>query len=300
MMNGKYKRIPRINPPHLQGRRRRREDAEASYAKKPGRELTSRLILALLIGVPLVILFFLGARYWIQQKRAGDPPPMTNERLKTAPPMVWQGLQPEQIVDKFLAASTPQERLRWVRQSAAVADLMERFYREGPGASEKVAGLQKMPAGATDDQAFERFTVTMTDGSRRLLCVPFDEGGAGVDFKSYARHCSDPWSAVLDGTASKATEMRVFLRRGSYYNYAFADEHKWLCLIATSPELEHPIHLYARRNNTDLLLFLQNLPKQAQRYTIALENSGKGHLKQQWQLTRVLATGWVADCADDQ
>jgi hypothetical protein len=295
-MSGKYKRIPRINPPHRQRhrRRRRRKDAEASYAKKLGRELTSRLILALLIGVPLVILFFLGARYWIQQERTGDPTPMTNERLKIAPPRVWQGLQPEQIVDKFLAASTPQERLRWVRQPAAVADLMERFYQDGPGASEKVAGLQKMPTGATDDQAFERFTVTMTDGSRRLLCVPFDESGARVDFKSYARHCSEPWSAVLDGTASKATEMRVFLQRGSYYNYAFADERQWLCLIATSPELEHPIHLYARRNNPDLLLFLQNPPQQPQRCTIALENTGEGHLKQQWQLTRVLATGWVA------
>ena len=103
------------------------------------------------------------------------------------------------------------------------------------------------------------------------------------------------------GSALKADELRVFLQRGSYDNCAFADERQWLCLIATSPELEHPIHLYARRNNTDLLLFLQNLPmpKQAQRYTIALENTGEGHLKQQWQLTRVLATGWLADCADD-
>jgi hypothetical protein len=227
-------------------------------------------------------------------KRDVDVPPMAEERAKTAPPVAWQGLQPGQIVDKFLAASTPQERLRWVRQPAAVADLMERFYREGPGASEKVAGLQQMATGATDDQVYERFAVTMTDGSRRLLCVPFDEGGAGVDFKSYARHCSDPWSAVLDGTASKATEMRVFLQRGNYYNYGFTDERQWLCLIATSPELEHPIHVYARRNNPDLLLFLQNPPEQLQRYTIALENTGEGHLKEQWQLTRVLTPGWVA------
>ena len=94
--------------------------------------------------------------------------------------------------------------------------------------------------------------------------------------------------------------MRVFLQRGSYDNYAFADERQWLGLIATAPELEHPSQLYVRKDSPDLLLFLQNLPKQAQRYTIALENTGEGHLKQQWQLTRVLATGWVADCADDQ
>ena len=50
----------------------------------------------------------------------------------------------------------------------------------------KVADLKKMPPGGADDQAFERFAVTMTDGSRRLLCVPFDGSGSalGVDFKS--------------------------------------------------------------------------------------------------------------------
>jgi len=49
--------------------------------------------------------------------------------------------------------------------------------------------------------------------------------------------------------------MRVFLMRVNYYNYEFADERQWLCLIATSPELENPIYLYARRDNPDLVLF---------------------------------------------
>jgi hypothetical protein len=225
-----------------------------------------------------------------------EPAPATKAHLNTASPVVGQGLQPEQIADKFLAANTPQERLRWVRRPTAVADLMERFYQDGPGSAEKVADFKKMPPGGADDQAFERFTVTMTDGSKRLLCVPFDESGSslGVDYKSYARHCNVPWSAVLDGTATKADEMRVFLQRGNYYNYAFTDERQWLCLIATSPELENPIHLYARTNNPDLLLFLQHPPQHPQRYTIAIENIGQGHLTRQWQLTQVITTGWVA------
>ena len=205
----------------------------------------------------------------------------------------WQGPQPQQIADKFLAANTQQERLRWVREPAAVAAIMERFYRDGPGAAEKVAGIGKMPQVTTDDQVFERFTVTMTDGSKRLLCVPFDESGAGVDFKSYARYGSEPWSAVLDGTVAKADEMRVFLEPGDYYNHEFTDERQWLCLIASSPDLENPIYLYARRDNPDLLLFLKNPPKEPQRYVIAIENPGEGHYIRQWQLKRVIATGWV-------
>jgi hypothetical protein len=297
-MSEKFKRIPTSLPDPRKRKRkrklRRRKDAESSYAAKPASAVFTRVILALLVGVSLLMFGVLGIRHWSQPDRVGEPAPRVEARKQTAPPVVWQGQQPGQIADKFLAATTPQERLRWVRQPGAVADLMERFYRDGPGATEKVADFQKMPQGATDDQIFERFTVTMTDGSKRLLCVPFDESGAGVDFKSYARHCSAPWSAVLAGTAPKADEMRVFLQQGSYYNYAFADEREWLCLLATSPELENPIHLYARKDNPDLLLFLQNPPQQPQRYTIALENTGQGHLNRQWQLTRVITTGWVA------
>ena len=279
-----------------QRRRRKRKAEEESYDKKPSTDLSSRVILALLIAASLAVLGVLGTTRWSHSNSARDRAPATKAHLNTASPVVGQGLQPEQIADKFLAANTPQERLRWVRRPTAVADLMERFYQDGPGSAEKVADFKKMPPGGADDQAFERFTVTMTDGSKRLLCVPFDESGSslGVDYKSYARHCNVPWSAVLDGTATKADEMRVFLQRDNYYNYAFADERQWLCLIATSPELENPIHLYARKNNPDLLVFLQHPPQHPQRYTIAIENIGQGHITRQWQLTHVITTGWVA------
>lgn len=293
-MSAKYKLIRITNP--RQRRRRRRKDVEAAFARKPSRELTSRLIFALLLGVPLVILLFLGIQYLINHKWDDEVPPMVEEPLKTAPTKARLGLLPGQIADKFLAASTLQERLRWVRQPAEVSALMEHFYRDGPGSMERIADFHEMPPAATEDHAFERFMVSMADGSKRLLCIPFEESGNafGVDFKSYARHCSVPWSAVLDGTTPKADEMRVFLQQDSYYNYEFADESEWLCLIATSPDLENPIHLYARRNNPDLLLFLQNPPQQPQRYTIALENSRQSHLNRQWQLTRVITIGWVA------
>lgn len=293
-MSGKYNRIRITNP--RQRRRRRRKDVEASFARKPSRELTSRLILALLLGVPLVILLFLGIQYLINHKWDDEVPPMVEEPLKTAPTKARLGLLPGQIADKFLAASTLQERLRWVHQPAEVSALMEHFYRDGPGSMETIADFHEMPPAATEDHAFERFMVSMADGSKRLLCIPFEESGNafGVDFKSYARHCSEDWSKVLDGSAAKADEMRVFLKEGSYYNYEFADESEWLCLIATSPELENPIYLYARKNNPDLLLFIHNPPKQSRRYTVALENSGQSHLNRQWQLTRVHATSWVA------
>lgn len=75
-------------------RRRRGKDAEASYATKPTSELTSSVLLVLLIGVPLAILLFMGTRCWVRQKLDGDPPPIVkvHEPTAEAAPMAWRGL----------------------------------------------------------------------------------------------------------------------------------------------------------------------------------------------------------------
>lgn len=162
---------------------------ESSYGSKAGTDLFARLIWGLLIGIAVVlviVLYVLGITRWSHSNRVEDPAPVAAAPGNTGSPVVGQGLQPEQTADKFLNAATPQDRLYWVRRPNSVADLMERFYRDGPGATEKVADVKKMTPGGADDQAFERFAVTMTDGSRRLLCVPFDGSGSalGVDFRS--------------------------------------------------------------------------------------------------------------------
>ena len=195
------------------GRGRSGRNAKDRYGKKPPGAPGSSLRIGLPLAGLLAGLLFLAWRYWIRQKPDGAAAPIArlHEQAVGSAPVAWRGLQPAQIAAGFLTASTRQERLRWVRKPAAVADVMDRYYRDGPGAFEKIADIQKMPLPAAEGSVLERFVVTMTDGSSRLLCVPVDESGGGVDFKSYARHCSAPWSALLDGTVAKAAEMRVLL-----------------------------------------------------------------------------------------
>ena len=224
----------------------------------------------------------------------------TENENETAMPLIaaapkWQGLQPEQIAENFLAATTQQERLRWVRQPAAVAETMERFYRDGPGAREGRGTLEKLTEGInTEATAMQRFAVTLTDGSQRMLYVTFDEGGARVDFKCYAAYCSEPWDKLLDGTMARAAEMRVIITPNDYYNYDFSDPAQWQCLIAIAPELEDPIYLYVRRDSP-LMEEIKTYPFDApMRFTIAMEQQGESCKRRQWQLTRLIHEGWVA------
>ena len=224
----------------------------------------------------------------------------TENENETAMPLIataqkWQGPQPEQIAENFLAATTQQERLRWVRQPAAVAEMMERFYRDGPGGREGRGTLEKLTEGInTEATAMQRFAVTLTDGSQRMLYVTFDEGGARVDFKCYAAYCSEPWDKLLDGTMPGAAEMRLIITPNDYYNYDFSDPAQWQCLIAIAPELEDPIYLYVRRDSP-LMEEIKTYPFDApMRFTIAMEQQGESYKRRQWQLTRLIHEGWVA------
>jgi len=230
-------------------------------------------------------------------------PPAVLETLPSAAPAAtpaaaptpkWQGLQPEQIAEKFLAAGTQEERLRLVREPAAVAGIMERFYRDGPGAAEKKDRLRKLSHSLTTPVgALQPFSVTMTNGSQRLLYVVFDESGARVDFKCYAAYCSEPWDELLDGTMGGALEMRVSLQRGNYYNFDFPDHQQWQCLIATAPELADPVYLYFRRDSPEMREITNCNLTEPTRFTVSIEAQGDCHKRRQWQLTRVLSQGWV-------
>ena len=212
--------------------------------------------------------------------------------LKTAAPVRWQGPQPREIADRFLSATTDEERLRWVLNPDGVGELMARFYRDGAGRDEKVVGVDKMSEAATGGSVFARFSVSLEGGSKRLLCVPFDESGGGVDFKSYARYCSESWDSLLDGSVSSGAEMRLFLEKSDYYNHEFADENQWQSLIGTSPELTAPVHLFVRRDS-DSSQFLRNLPHRPTRYTVAIKSAGMSHRNRQFLITKIICPGWV-------
>jgi hypothetical protein len=269
-------------------RRSGKDTVEANFGAKSQQPLSP--LMRLLWGLGLLVLILGGLLcYLIFHSKSPDG----TVAPQTAAAPKWQGPQPQQIAEKFLAASTQEERLRWVREPAAVAEIMERFYRDGPGATEQQADLKVVSSAITASWAVQQFTVRMTDGSNRQLYVPFDESGGQVDFKCYAGYCSEPWDKLLDGTVAEAAEMRVGLKLADYYNYDFADEKQWQCLAATAPELPEPIYLYVRRDSPAMKEIATCSFTVPMRYTVAIEIQGESYKRRQWLLSRVICGSWV-------
>jgi hypothetical protein len=283
----------------LEQKRNPKKFPEEKFGSNAVDDLSHRLLKISLIAAPLLI----GAGLWLLGFSRNEPESFADEsqqihssqtHAQSAPKAIWAGLQPRQIAENFLQANTQEERLKWVRESTDVAGIVGDYYRNGRGAAETMLRIRSMDDIETEEGLLARFMVEMKDGSERLLFVPYFEGGGrGVDFKSFSIHCSQPWNAILDGSATKVDEVRINLEPASYYNFHFADETKWLCFAATSPNLEGSLHFYAHRDDPALHALINYPFASPLRFTVSIESTGQSHQHRQWRLSKVLFPGWV-------
>jgi hypothetical protein len=91
--------------------------------------------------------------------------------------------------------------------------------------------------------------------------------------------------------------MRVFLSGGSYYNLAFSVENRWMSFVASSPDLDEPIFLYADRGDPSLPVELKDWSASPGtppvRCTLSLEALGESYQNRQFVLRKLLYVGWV-------
>jgi hypothetical protein len=240
-----------------------------------------------------VIVVVVGGLWMAGRDRKKEPEAASERKAESDPAerMVWQGPVPPEVVENFTKATTHAERLRWVRHPEEVGPLMERFFREGPGATEKI--LETVPIGARGSGAMlhENYHVVIENGPPRLISVSVDPQGAKVDFKAYARHGSESWERLLSGEVTSADEMRVLLYPGGFYLHRFADEARWLHFEARSPDLTEPMDFYVDRDSKAAVEMgrIEGTPLQVTVSLRAVEESAK---YRQFEITALKAEGW--------
>jgi hypothetical protein len=134
----------------------------------------------------------------------------------------------------------------------------------------------------------------MENSPSRTLSISVTEEGAIADFESYARHGTASWADLLDGTAVEA-QVRILARGGGYYNFDFADDTKWLYVGASSPDLDQTLHLYVARGSEAARNMVQIAGQRPMRVTIAIRSVNGSHKYSQFEITKVLAAGWVVE-----
>lgn len=291
--------------------KKRKTPVEDGFGTSDPDQKKHKVLIKVVIGLTVIITIIITYPFYMDGSnrtapaKSSAPSHVASFKTETKSNREWQGLLPKQIAEKFIAATTHEERLRWIQNPQLNSDIMDQFFRSGAGRNERVAKIEEMPRAALDERILARFSVTMKDGSKRLLCIPFDEGGGLVDFRTYARHCSASWESLLDGSVTNGTEMRLFLQKSSYYNHGFTDEKRWLSLIGTSPDLSAPVYLFVRiddseiwRYDNEMSRLIKNPPARPTRYTVAIENIDNSHRNRSFVIWKVIHPGWAESRSD--
>lgn len=224
-------------------------------------------------------------------KRIGN---VSNEPFDAGGAKDWKGPVPWRIAEGFTKATTDEERLKWVRDPERAAPLMTAFFHDGHGATEKILGVTSMGPASNGKFSFQRFQVRMEDGSKRMLCVVLTDNGGKIDFESYARHGSATWKDLLCGNAPEAEEVRVFVEPGFTFVHGFSDEKKWRCFVATTPDWADPLDFYTlRESEADKALRSLMNGGGPIRVILAIRSVGDSYQKRQFEVTKVVAGGWV-------
>jgi hypothetical protein len=311
-MSDEFRKIPRSYTQEIQKTQRESQkkvvegihDSERDFGSRHEEKNTDRpnwlrisLISLVSLGLATVGVLVFKARHEAPAQDAAPEPKLVEDSpLLDSSKGNWKGGSPKEVAERFLAATTNEERLRWVKDPEATAEIMQRFYQDGPGKSLKVTKLTQLPQNIASQDSHARFAVSMDDGSARLLCVPFHESGeCKVDFKCYSLYGTATWKALLDGSATKSDEIRVIIERSNYYNGEFTDEKKWLSLVATSPDLEDIAYLYLPRDRPEMGALLSHPLNGGARFTLGIESIGKSYKRRQFAVTQVLRGGWLSE-----
>ena len=262
--------------------------------RKPVVRIQKEWIISGLLGF-LVIAAVFG--FWLagvmRTKALPAAPPVVSRQVLEAPPEKWQGPIPPEVADRFIAATTHEERLKWVRNPDLVGADMADFFSSGPGASEKVKSIVPLPIAAAGPLVFEEFLAQLEGGSHRIVSVSVDPRGAKVDFDCYAFRGSATWEQLLSGEEEAAEGMKILLQGNNYYLHGFSDEQRWMHFKAIVPDLPECLDFYVERDGS-LAHELGKAGEEAFRATVSLRSVDGSARHRQFEITAVESLGWVA------
>ena len=212
------------------------------------------------------------------------------------------------IAEGFLFASSPEERLQWVRDPEKhEAAIRRHFDAFGPETAAN-ASLGEQALIEEEDGIISSFRAVLADGKSRLICV-LDEtvfGRRVVDWEAFARSGTASWDALLSGQAASA-EVRVFVRPLGPGIFSHGDQAKPHYRYAlTSPDVDFELHGFVERGTRTGLTLATALAGTDQplllstneRMTLEVMSLGESYRERQFLIRRVIAKGWVKTVTD--
>jgi hypothetical protein len=196
------------------------------------------------------------------------------------------------ITKAFLEATTVDAMLPFVRNREQVEKKMRAFY---PGGTITAPGMSAF--NTANNVAFRgklaSVAVRTSDYSAKQLAFIRTNDGLKVDWESFVGWSEMPWEEFLSKKPTKPAVFRASLRELDYYNFAFADEKKWQCYQLRSPDGQHVVYAYAKRDSVADKQLRPAEKNAGNLVTVSLKFPLGETSKNQVLVEEVLTDGWV-------
>jgi len=162
----------------------------------------------------------------------------------------------------------------------------------GPGKDEKIVSVTLVPEFShLGPESSVRYLAQLEDGPPRLinLMIP-PEANPSIDF--YSRYCDPSLSELLDGEVLSSRESRVVLEQDHYYDGEFTDDEIWQSFRARSPDMDHSIMVYLKRDSPWFDRTNEVVSKRQVHANLQLKTSPKSKETKQFEILQVNALNW--------
>jgi hypothetical protein len=144
------------------------------------------------------------------------------------------------IVEQFLAAENIQAKSAYVRDPARVATLMNDWYYRHPGAGtvaphEIAVSGAGFYSGGDQQHPVTDVRVELPDGETAYYTVEHLPEGDRIEWESSVGYTADFDDILAKGSAAGPQPVRVMAALDDYYNFAFRDSSKHICLRLHDP-----------------------------------------------------------------
>ena len=147
----------------------------------------------------------------------------------------------KRLVREFLAADSVEGRVPYVRHPVATLPRMREFYNREPLRPRTVEKFfAKMGIERIDGTDFFWLHTELDDLSVRTAAFEVTADALKLDWESFVNYSEIPWADFLTEEVTGPHDFRVVARAEEYYNFAYTDREKYICVFLTDPdELDH-------------------------------------------------------------
>jgi hypothetical protein len=148
----------------------------------------------------------------------------------------------------FLEADTVEKLLPFVRNATKIEEKIRAWYPDGKVPAPGMSAFNNKNALAYRGSLISLSVRTDEFEEKQIAFIRGDDG-LKIDWESYVAWSEMPWQQFISEKPESPTVFRVGLKMLEYYNFDFSDEKKWQSYELRSPNGEHVLYGYVRRDS---------------------------------------------------